>query len=119
MSKCPDCGMKVVGSACGACGWNRGGDGHSHRWAVKVDGAWIDLQCKFNDHGDRCKRQGTLSPSTNGHGPWYCQRHFGSSGIHDYSIPSLPGHPSGWVQAKNAFHALRQPIRQPGEDVDT
>jgi hypothetical protein len=80
---------------------------------VKVDGHFVDLQCKYNDHGERCQYQGTLSPSTNGHGPWYCRRHFGSSGIQDYSA-STPGAPSGWIKAKKALQAMRQP----GEDVE-
>ncbi len=35
----------------------------------------IETRCVFNDHGDQCWRRGSLSPNTNGSGPWYCSDH--------------------------------------------
>jgi hypothetical protein len=114
MSKCPDCGMPVTGSAC-ACGWKRGGKdgGHSYRWATKVDGEWIDLQCQFNDHGTRCEHCGTLSPGTNGHGPWYCRNHFGPSGV-GAAGDKAPAR--GWNRVKASIDGMISG-REPGEDA--
>lgn len=64
---------------------------HSYRWAMKVENDWIDLQCQFNDFGERCPHYGTLSPATNGRGPWYCRNHFGQSGVRAYRDRPLPG----------------------------
>jgi hypothetical protein len=34
-----------------------------------------DTRCAYNDYGQRCPNIGTLSPSTNGSGLWYCRDH--------------------------------------------
>jgi hypothetical protein len=34
-----------------------------------------DTRCAYNDYGQRCGNAGSLSPSTNGSGPWYCRDH--------------------------------------------
>lgn len=83
---------------------------HKYRWATKVDGEWVDLQCAFNDYGARCEHYGTLSPSTNGKGPWYCRTHFGPSGVKAYGEP---GSADGWVKAKTAIRGV---MREPGQD---
>lgn len=85
---------------------------HRFKWSTKVDGQWVDLQCNFNDHGARCERYGTLSPSTNGHGPWYCRDHFGPGGVKAYGET---GSSAGWVTAKSALMGVLSK-REPGQD---
>ena len=51
-------------------------DESPYKFGLPVGGEWIDKQCAWNDHGIRCEKEGHLSQSTNGGGPWYCRNDF-------------------------------------------
>lgn len=80
MRKCPDCGIEIRADSCNACGWAAKPKQHPYKWAVKVVDQWVDLQCAWDEHGVQCEKYGTISPATNGTGPWYCRQHYGFSG---------------------------------------
>jgi len=68
MRLCANCGTKypVAAARCPEC------DTHAEK---DDDKPKVDSSCPYNDHGVRCGAYGTLSPSTNGSGPWYCRDH--------------------------------------------
>lgn len=41
-----------------------------------VGDAVVDTGCKYNDHGERCQKRGSVSSGTTGTGAWYCSEHF-------------------------------------------
>lgn len=62
---CSQCGeMLTLSNTCARCG-------HIMPTTNINDG-----QCEFMHGAKRCPAQGTISPSINGDGRWYCEKHY-------------------------------------------
>lgn len=75
------------------------------------NGQMVDLLCQWNDHGVRCRVRGSISPSTDGSGPWYCSEHWKALRGSITRHKANPG--DEWHSIKDQFHI---PSREPGQD---
>lgn len=88
---CPDCGITMFGKTCTGCGHGKVAAG-----GKVVDSDW--WRCADTKFAARCGKQGALSHSTQGGGPWYCRDHFSGAGKADGATA-----PPGGFKALRAF----------------
>lgn len=80
VDRCPMCEDVLINHNKCDCGWTRAGTArraqHAFKFARMVGGDYIDAQCNHFEDGTRCDREGYMSDSRTGHGPFYCGAHY-------------------------------------------
>lgn len=64
-------------------------------------------QCSWNDHGSRCERDGYISDTTFGLGPWYCRDHYADL----KGWPRITGEKPLSMEVEEMTRELKEPYR--------